>query len=62
MPDRTAISKAHSSFRDRQIGPDDAARRHMLDLLGCSSLDDLIDAAVPHGAALAEQFPLYPEL
>ncbi|WP_029104994.1 aminomethyl-transferring glycine dehydrogenase [Mycobacterium sp. 360MFTsu5.1] len=47
MFDRTAIGKAHSSFRDRHIGPDDAGRRHMLDVLGYSSLDDLIDAAVP---------------
>ena len=51
MPDHTAISKtrneSRSGFRDRHIGPDSAAQRHMLDALGYASIDDLIDAAVP---------------
>ena len=36
-----------TDFADRHIGPDAAARTHMLAALGFDSLDALIDAAVP---------------
>jgi glycine dehydrogenase len=36
-----------TDFADRHIGPDAAARAHMLAALGFDSLDALIDAAVP---------------
>jgi glycine cleavage system P protein (glycine dehydrogenase) len=37
----------HAGFRDRHIGPDLGAQARMLDALGYSSVDELIDAAVP---------------
>lgn len=58
MSDRTAITKAHSSFRGRHIGPDAAAQQHMLAVLGYSSLDDLIDAAVPEQIRCTEGLQL----
>ena len=58
MSDRSVISKAHSSFRDRHIGTDDAGRRHMLDVLGYVSIDDLIDAAVPEQIRSAQALHL----
>ncbi|MDR3662668.1 MAG: aminomethyl-transferring glycine dehydrogenase [Mycobacterium sp.] len=47
MPDRTTITNAGNGFPDRHIGADAADKRRMLDALGYSSVDDLIDAAVP---------------
>ena len=35
------------SFADRHIGPDHHDRATMLEALGLSSLDDLVDAVVP---------------
>ncbi|MFY1700091.1 MULTISPECIES: aminomethyl-transferring glycine dehydrogenase [unclassified Solwaraspora] len=35
------------TFADRHIGPDPAAQRRMLDVVGYASVDDLMDAAIP---------------
>jgi glycine dehydrogenase len=51
MPDETANinedNAFHAGFRARHIGPDAVAQARMLDALGYSSVDELIDAAVP---------------
>src|SRR5699024_10245575 len=38
---------AHDSFVRRHVGTDPDAQRHMLEVLGYESLDDLLTAAVP---------------
>ncbi len=43
-----------TDFAARHIGPDEAAQRHMLASLGYSSLDELIRAALPKDAQLAQ--------
>jgi glycine dehydrogenase len=47
MPDHPRIDNDDSTFAARHIGPDAADEKHMLDLLGYRTLDDLIDVAVP---------------
>jgi glycine dehydrogenase len=58
VPDETATinddTVFHAGFRDRHIGPDPAAQARMLDALGYSSVDELIDAAVPGQIRCAE--------
>lgn len=44
-----------SSFIPRHIGPKDAEVAHMLDVLGCASLDDLVQKVLP--ATIREQTP-----
>ncbi|HEV2936933.1 MAG TPA: aminomethyl-transferring glycine dehydrogenase [Streptosporangiaceae bacterium] len=43
-----------TDFAARHIGPDEAAQRHMLASLGYASLDELIRAALPEDAQLAQ--------
>src|SRR5579859_3016065 len=43
-----------TDFAARHIGPDEAAQRHMLASLGYASLDELIRAALPEDATLAQ--------
>ena len=43
-----------TDFAARHIGPDEAAQRHMLASLGYSSLDELINAALPEGTEPAQ--------
>ncbi|HEV2258972.1 MAG TPA: glycine dehydrogenase (aminomethyl-transferring), partial [Streptosporangiaceae bacterium] len=43
-----------TDFAARHIGPDQAAQRHMLASLGYASLDELIRAALPEDAQLAQ--------
>ena len=38
---------AHDSFARRHVGTDPDAQRHMLEVLGYESLDELLTAAVP---------------
>jgi glycine dehydrogenase len=47
-----ATRDAHDRFQDRHIGPSAAARARMLAAIGVSSLDALIDEAVPAGIRL----------
>ena len=50
---------AHTdSFVRRHIGPDENDRRAMLEILGCSSLDDLIGRTVPASIRLARPLQL----
>ena len=44
---------AHDSFVRRHVGTDPDAQRHMLDVLGFDSLDELLTRAVP-GTILLE--------
>src|SRR5690242_15174147 len=46
------------SFADRHIGPDEAEQTHMLKTLGFASLEQLMDAAVPHAIRSAEELDL----
>ncbi|HJZ25557.1 MAG TPA: glycine dehydrogenase (aminomethyl-transferring), partial [Streptosporangiaceae bacterium] len=43
-----------TDFAARHIGPDEAAQQHMLASLGYASLDELIRAALPEDAELAQ--------
>jgi glycine dehydrogenase len=58
LPDETATinddTVFHAGFRDRHIGPGPAAQARMLDALGYSSVDELIDAAVPRQIRCAD--------
>jgi len=50
---------AHTdSFVRRHIGPDENDRRAMLEILGCSSMDDLIGRTVPASIRLARPLQL----
>ena len=46
----------HDSFVRRHVGTDSAAQRHMLEVLGFESLDEMLRAAVP-GTILLEEGP-----
>ena len=59
----TAMSAADAaSFIPRHIGPSDADVRAMLDALGYSSLDALIDATVPSGIRLQRPLAIHHSL
>ncbi|MEX2626878.1 MAG: aminomethyl-transferring glycine dehydrogenase, partial [Ilumatobacteraceae bacterium] len=47
-------------FADRHIGPDDAELEHMLATIGVTSLDELIDQAVPPAIRLDDPLDLPP--
>ena len=51
----TTTTTAGAAFRQRHIGIDERAARHMLDQLGYSQLEDLITAAIP-AAINVDQF------
>src|SRR5699024_5256045 len=44
---------AHDSFARRHVGTDPDAQRHMLEVLGYESLDELLTAAVPSTTLLS---------
>ncbi len=52
------LETLRESFVRRHIGPDEEDRRAMLDVLGCSSLDQLIDKTVPSSIRLARPLRL----
>ncbi len=60
MSDHLTLSQldAAQPFRDRHIGPDEAAVSSMLELLGFDSLEKLMDAAVPGGIRAAAELDL----
>ncbi|MEX3647147.1 aminomethyl-transferring glycine dehydrogenase [Mycolicibacterium porcinum] len=58
MPECTAKVNDVNSFRDRHIGPDHAGERHMLDVLGFATTDELIDSAVPQQIRCSEDLRL----
>src|SRR6478735_9973223 len=58
MPECTAIVHDDNSFRDRHIGPDRVGERHMLDVLGFATTDELIDSAVPQQIRCPEDLRL----
>ena len=55
-------SLSSASYLDRHLGPNQEEREAMLRRIGYSSLDALIDAAVPAGIRDAEQISLEPAL
>ena len=61
MTDPTADSSAERRFVDRHVGPDRAELDRMLDAVGASSLDELIDQTVP-SAIRDEQLELPPPM
>jgi glycine dehydrogenase len=52
--------EASAPFSDRHIGPSEAEVQHMLTVLGYSSLDDLIEAAVPEAIRAFKALDLPP--
>ena len=61
VPDRpTVIDDA--PFRSRHIGPDASERAVMLEALGFSTIDDLLDAAVPESIRTTKALDLPPAL
>ena len=53
-------SLSSASYLDRHLGPNQEEREAMLRRIGYSSLDALIDAAVPAGIRDVEQISLEP--
>ena len=51
--DSVALLEPNDTFPRRHVGPDGPERRHMLDLLGVDSLDELMHEAVPESIRLA---------
>ncbi|CAB4877640.1 unannotated protein [freshwater metagenome] len=47
-------------FSRRHIGPDESETRHMLDLLGLQSVDELLDATVPASIRMQDALALPP--
>ena len=52
MTIRTAPAAGADSFVPRHVGPSEAEIQDMLKVLGCSSLDDLIDETIPRAIRL----------
>lgn len=52
------MSTDHFAFERRHIGPDAADVTRMLEVIGKSSVDELIDAAVPAGIRIADRLDL----